>query len=283
MTLITILACIALQRFTNMGEWFQLSWFESYLKRLHPWLSKTNEWFGIGVIILPVFIIIGVLHALFNWRFFGLFDLLFIVLVLLFCVDTRDPKQRLAGYFSGIEKHDFDATNKAAEEFVGTTTIHDAGEMGRAVTEAIFRKAFTDLFGALFWFIIFGTYGLAGYFLINLTGKFATKVDASNEGLSKVAGEIINYLDWIPARLLGFSYALSGHFMTACNYCSKNLWLTPKENHKFAVQVGLAALDVGKETTQLNEKENLAAIDLINRSLIIWIIAILIFSLGYWL
>lgn len=283
MTLIAILFCFALQRFANVGNWMQPTWFESYLKRLQPWLIKVNELVGISIILIPIFILLAILHLLLNWRFFGFFDLIFIVMILLFCVDARDLKQKLANYFSSLEKQNqADAVNAAAL-FVGSPILYEANELPRAVTKAIFVKVFTDIFSVLFWFIIFGTYGAVGYVSLVLTSKFAPKIDLNFTNLARVAEQMIEILDWIPVRLLGFTYALVGHFTKGCSYCVKNFWLNPKDNASFIVNSGFAALDLTTEATQSNEKENYVAIDLINRALIVWIIAIAIFSLGYWL
>lgn len=283
MTLITILFSLALQRFANVGGWMRPSWFELYLRRLQPWLIRFNEIIGIGIILAPILVLLLVLHLLLGWRFFGFFNLIFIVILLLFCIDARDYKEKLKDYFFSLEHQDQEAAASAATAFIGAPILYQANELPRAVTKVIFTKAFTDIFSVLFWYIVFGTYGAVGYLCLSLTSKVAPKVDMNFTNLARVAEQLVELLDWIPARLLGFSCALVGHFAKGFGYCIKNFKLAPKDNSTFIINAGLATLDLQSDVAQTSAKENIAAIDLINRVIIVWVVAVLLISLGYWL
>ncbi|MEI8054501.1 MAG: regulatory signaling modulator protein AmpE [bacterium] len=280
MILIAILFCLTLQRFANIGGWFQVSWFELYLKNLHPWISKLNEWVAISLIIMPVLLLLVLLHVLFTWRLFGLFNLILATAVLFFCVDARDLKNRLTGYFSNLEKGDIQASANSVSGLIGDVSSNTTAELNRAVTKAILLNSFEQLFTGLFWFIVAGIYGVSFYFLIVLLSKNAAKVDSSYAELARQASKIQDVLDWVPSRLVGLSYSLVGNFNKGFGYCHKNLWSGLAGIRKFAVDAGLATLNVDTNASKATPKENYDALDLINRTLIIWLIALTLVLLG---
>ena len=237
-SLIAILFCLAIQRFANVGSWFNVSWFENYLKRLHPWLIGINEWLGIGLIIAPVIILLGILNLLFHMHWFGLLNLILTITVLFCCLDARCSRE------------------------------HDS-------VKTILQHSFARIFPILFWFIAFGDFGIhivVAYFMLYLIQAKISKVDAHCAGIKKASEQIKNALDWVPSRLLGFSYALAGNFNKGFAYWRKNLWLGLSDNSEFAIGSGIASLDDSVDSAQ--------ALALVDRVLVIWLIVIILVTIG---
>ena len=280
MLLITILFCLALQRFANVGGWFRASWFEAYLRYLSQWLSKLDDRLVILLVIAPILLLFVLLHFILMWRFFGLFDLILSIMVLFFCIDARDLKGKLAPYFNALEKSDMHAASEAVADFISDTAIGNMADLHRAVTRAILLKSFEHVFVGLFWFMVFGIYGVATYFLITLLRQNALKVNPNYVELAKLAAQVQDILEWIPSRLLGFTYALVGHFNKGFNYCIKHLWSGLGDVKKFTVDAGLATLDVSSNVADADRSENFAALDIVNRVLIIWLIAVALILIG---
>lgn len=280
MTLIAILFCLALQRFANVGGWFQASWFEAYLRWLNPWLSKLDERLVILSVIAPVLLLFALLHLIFAHHWFGLFDIILGVIVLFFCIDARDLKSKLTPYFNAVEKSDMHTASEAVTDFISDVSIGNMADLHRAVTKAILLKSFEHVFVGLFWFIVFGIYGVATYFLVTLLRQNALKVNPNYIELAKLAAQVQDVLEWLPARLLGFTYSLVGHFNKGFNYVLKHLWLGLSEVKKFAVDSGLAALDASSNVADADKSENYAALDIVNRVLIIWLIAVALVLIG---
>jgi adenosylcobinamide-phosphate synthase len=280
MMLIAILFCLTIQRFANIGGWFPTSWFEFYLKNLHPWTSKLNEWVAISLIIAPVLLLLVFLHFICTWRLFVSFNLILATAVLFFCIDARDFKKKLNCYFNNLEKGDTQASASAVINLIGDASSNTTAELNRAVTKAILLNSFEQLFTGLFWFIIAGIYGASVYFLIALINQNAIKVDSSYGELAKLAAKIQNVLAWIPSRLVGLSYSLVGNFNKGFSYCHKSLWSGSTEVRKFIVDAGLAALDVDPIVAKATPKENYDALDLINRVLTLWLVALTLVLLG---
>lgn len=283
MVLIAILICLALQRVANIGSCFQLSWFESYLKYLTPWLSKLNEWLALSLMIAPVLFLLVLLQFLFSWRLFGLCNLVLATFVLFLCIDARDFKNQLTVYFTDLEKEDIQAATDAVVDITGNVSFLTSGRLCRSVTETVLLKSFEQLFAGMFWFIVFGIYGVVVYFLITLLRRNSFKVDSNYVELATLAERIQNILNLIPSRLVGLSYALAGNFNKGFRYCRYHLLSGPNEVNRFSIDAGLAALDVGIDLDKVNQKENYETLDLINRVLIIWIVALALVLLGFYL
>ncbi|MBU0744170.1 MAG: regulatory signaling modulator protein AmpE [Gammaproteobacteria bacterium] len=280
MILIAILFCLALQRFAKMGGWFHASWFEGYLGLLNPWLSKLDERLIILLVIAPILLLFVLLHFIFAGWFFDLFDLILATTVLFFCIDARDLKYKLKPYFEAMEKSDMHSASDAVADFISDVSIGNIADLSRAVTKAVFLKSFERVFVGLFWFVAFGIYGVATYSLVVLLRQNALKVNPNYIELAKSAAKVQEILEWLPARLLGFTYALVGHFNKGFNYDIKHLWSGLSEVKKFAVDSGLAALDVSNNVSDADKSENYAALDIVNRVLIIWIMAVILIFLG---
>jgi AmpE protein len=283
MSLIAILICIALQRYANIGGLNANSLFETYLKLIKNWVKKVNSWLGLGVVILPVLLVLGVLHFLSIWRFFGVFHLLLVVVILFLLLDIRDFKHRLVGYFAAMNKKDLDTSVEQATKIFGQGISHNRNQLIRAVTTSVLKGSFEKFFAIVFWFVIFGIYGAATYYIIERLGKVALKMDTEFDELAGIADKIHAILDWVPARLLGFSFALGGAFGHAFTFCCKKFTeaFGLKDNEKFVIEAGLVAIDADiSKAAEAEIKENYGVLDLVNRVLIIWIVALLLFSLG---
>lgn len=281
MTLIAILFCLAIQRFANIGGFMPAIWFEAYLKLLGPWIAKLDERLVILLVIAPILLLFLLLHFIFMSYFFNLFDLILAVVVLFLCIDARDLKNRLVPYFSELEKSNLHGAAEAVTGLISDEAIGKMAELPREVTRAILLKSFEQIFAGLFWFMVFNIYGITTYSLIVLLRQNALKVNAHYVELAKLAAKIQEILEWLPARLLGFSYALVGNFNKGSNYCSKNLWLGLSLVKKFVVDSGLAALDVSSNVVDADKGENQAALDIINRVLIVWLVGVALVSIGF--
>ncbi len=278
-TLVAILFCLSLQRFANLGGQFGSAWFELYLKSLNRVLKKPDSRLAIPLIIVPVWLVFLILHLVFKGSFFGLYDLLMAVVILFLAVDARDFKNKLKPYFTALAESNTQGAIAAASDFVDSDFSGDMLELQKSVSKGILIKSFERIFAGLFWFIFFGIYGLSGYFLITLIKHQALKVSSDYINLAKFAAKLQNILEWLPSRFVGFSYALVGRFSKGSNYCLANLWGGLDSVRKFAFESGLAALDL--DAGDSGDEENHAALDIINRVLIIWLVAVVFALLGF--
>lgn len=297
MVLITILIVLVVQRFANIANWFKTEWFETYLGWLRPALAKSPPWLALAVVLLPVFVVLGILDLLLSLHLFGLFYLVLATAVLLLCMDARNLKNQLTAYFGHAEKKDIEAASNAVASFLNdtnattnattpTTTMPQSlpqtfPELYRSVTKSILTKSYTQVFALLFWFAVLGVYGASGYAILTLLRRTAVKVDGSFGDIARNAEITQNIMDWLPVRVIGVCYALVGHFVHAFKCVLKNLKLGLQDNQKFTVESGLTSLGANiEDTSTASLEENSNALALIDRALIAWIIVVALVTLG---
>jgi AmpE protein len=292
MTLMTILICLIAQRYIGLGETLhKMNWLNSYARYMHKLIGNTPLWQGIwGVIALLIpliFLVAFIDHLLQGW-FFNFFKFLFDLFILLYCLNARDLRRQLTEYFNAYSREDSQASYYHGFTFIkkssAETPPEDSPHLVRAVTRAIFLDADQHIFAVIFWYIVLGPVGAVLYYLVNRIVFFAKQNQHELSSFKESAKRIQGVLDWIPVRITGLSYALAGHFSYAFAKWLKYLKLGPSKSQELAYRLGLAALELDETdpaTAQL--AENNSALTLIDRSLVIWIVVIAIFTMGAWI
>ena len=243
MNLIAILICLVLQKLLNVGSFSSTSWLKIYLKNFKFFLGKLNGYVALFFAVAPILLVFSAIHILSQGHLFGLLHMVYTILVLFLVVDFREIK--------------------------GTA-------------KAVFIDSFYVIFAPLFWFIIFDIDGLVFYSLVRNLHKTALDVDHRYSGLVTAAEMVLNILNWLPLRITALSYALAGHFVTAFTYFYKKIISIITDINVFVVNTGLASLDGNIEKEANSTKENHAATSLVNRTLLIWVIALVLFTVGRW-
>jgi len=140
--------------------------------------------------------------------------------------------------------------------------------------EIILNQAVKQLFSILFWFLILGPIGAVLYVLVD-----AIKQSYFSTELTVQANKVEILLDWIPVRLLGFSFALIGHFSSVINYWVSHVYSAAENNENFLY--GCFDLACNKEylAGKNNELMSEYLIKLIYRSLILWLVVVAVLIL----
>jgi adenosylcobinamide-phosphate synthase len=138
----------------------------------------------------------------------------------------------------------------------------DASELPRTallrhVIEHALLAAHRHVFGVFFWFVLFSTFGLgpAGAVLYRMA-EFASRywayktlsIDAPlNERLKDLSLRIFAALDFVPARMTAFGFAVVGNFEEAvtCWRRDAGLWKHPNEGIILAAAAGAVGVQLG--------------------------------------
>lgn len=285
MTLFLILICLGLQRqlgFDPKHAHFGLNTYLRSVNQLCVKLHVNNALLAISALLLPPVIIIGLLEYLLQGIWFGSVDFLFQGIVLFFCLNACSIKNALTGYFKARQKEDEQAAFHYGLTFLGQTSAEDLVTLTRAITTRIFWHADVYLFSVLFWYIILGPVAVVLY---AITRFLALPIDTPEKScFYALAQKIHAVLDWLPARFTALGYALAGHFGHAFIHIRRYLLAGLASSNDLPLRAGLAALERDKNDVALaNAEENLAALDLVDRSLVIWIVAIALFTLAAWI
>ena len=176
-----------------------------------------------------------------------------------------------------------------------------ANEIARLSVERTLIYAHRHLFGIMAWFLLLGPAGAVLYRLAHVLNQLWSTLDTKQYGAIGVfAGRTFEFMDWFPARLTAASFAIVGNFEDAI-YCWRYqapTWSQMRLGILLASGAGAIGVRLGEALTYSGKTEyrpqlglgELAdadflesAISLIWRALLLWLAAMLLIYLGYWL
>jgi membrane protein required for beta-lactamase induction len=131
-------------------------------------------------------------------------------------------------------------------------------------------KVYRDLFAPLFWFAILGPVILALYYLVNHFNEYLNEHPGfESKELLNYSQKVLAVLDWIPMRLFALGFALVGNFGLVFKIWVKSL------PAGFDPQLSLIS-HCGQPIVKTTED----AVNLLNRVLIVWLVAIALITIG---
>lgn len=255
--------------------------------RDHGWLA-----WGMGA-LLPA-LLVGVVSVLLD----GVASILawgWSVAVLYLCMGYRQLADKCRDVAGALMSGDLDhARKELAACWKGTTSSLTEADLVIASIETLLRTGLTRLFGVLFWFVLLGPFGAVLYFLSQLArGRW----EGESDFIAPVE-QVVYLLDWLPARVLGISFAIVGNFEAAMKSWSGQAfqWLNANEGVVIAAGAGALGIRLGGTLTLPNgellrpelgsgeapTREYIqGALNLIIRVILLWLAALLIFWLGW--
>ncbi|MFT3741258.1 MAG: regulatory signaling modulator protein AmpE [Gammaproteobacteria bacterium] len=148
-------------------------------------------------------------------------------------------------------------------------------ELPKEITRIFFR-AEHYLFSVIFWYVVLGPVGAVGYAFINSLAHSTTEFVGA-------AVRVRAWLDWIPARLIAFTYALVGHFGQAFTYLRQHFLEDPYTSMELSHQTGQAALGLTpQQALSVEGEESRQALDLVHKAVILWLVVLAVFTLIAW-
>lgn len=267
--LVLILVALIL-RFTPWRSGFPLDvlarWVDWVVARAANWPA----WQWLALLLLPL-VGVGLLLWGLHGLAYGFFSLLAHTLLLLLCIGRGDP---FGGLTAGIEeawrRQDLQAASLLAERDLGlasdTPEALLQGVRGRMAWEACH-----GYFVPAFWYLLLGPLGALAYRLLRLA-----QARAELKGTS-LAAAVTHALEWLPARLLGLSFALVGHFDGTLGVLRSTLARWDTAADQLVAQCAQAAL---MEDQRLDGDPGVltGTRTLLQRALLVWAVIIALYT-----
>jgi len=247
MEFIVVLVCLGLQKLWPEGmRYHQNTWFEPYFDWVRGQAEKISAWKGILSLVVVVAPLILVLLFLSTALRGVVGHLVLGVLVLWYCMG-------------------FDVLKSTAHSKV----------------EHVLLLAYHRVFAMIFWYVLVGPWGVGLYYILAHLRNVLEKNEHEYKDLLGLLVRAEGIMDWVPVRLLGISFALVGHFSVLFPLWLKELPGKIDNTQDYVVEWGMKSLELSNpsnsETTQVT-----AAQHLIDRSIIVWLVALALISVGSW-
>ena len=256
MALTALLICLFVQRWLHFDSYTrQYPWFEHYYAWMEFHFHKTKMWSGILGVLIIVFpvLFIFILFAAFVYHVIGVIGYYALTLAILwYCLDARPLSEVMEDSWTPQE---------------------------------LLVITYQRVFAVIFWLLIFGVDGVVLYYLVSSLRNFLSQQTTSSDNpLLTATVAVMGLLDWVPVRLLGMTFALVSHFTTTfkcwCHYLLTGLLHT----HRQVGEVGWVALGLTEMPEMSATVEQTHLIEgLVNRSLLVWLVVIALFTIGMWI
>jgi adenosylcobinamide-phosphate synthase len=224
MKFIAILVALGLEQWRIAG-WRRASesLYVSFLRRLEViFSSDRNTWLTTVAALSPV-VAVAIIECLAGqlWWVY----LVWSVLLLYFLMGFRHFSHAVSDINDALQEGDLPAARQALQSWQGghTFTLTSTEVTQRAIEGGIVA-AYRCVFGVFFWFCLLGGPGAAFYWMLNiisrewaapLMGTETNPLSESRGTMGRAARWLLFLMDWIPIRVLAFTFAIVGDFEDA--------------------------------------------------------------------
>lgn len=248
-------------------------------------LVQKESTFGVIFAVLPLLLVVLLFQIWLDSFLWDIPGLIFSIVIVLYCLGINDLMQTIERYKEVAQEEDEDKARELATEFLGMDAPEDADERGHVLVFAVLVNANKAVFAVLFWYFLLGPIGAVLYRSMTLLGKQTNDLD---EGVVTSVHRLHAILNWLPARVLAFTYALSGNFDL-----SYKAWKASDDNdedhtdtlsERLLIDVGSGALGLDPERAPESSWQDLlqSAMDLVMRSLLMWVVILSIVTIAGW-
>lgn len=272
MTFIITLISLIIERFFHWNHLRHWRWFDAYQRKITQPIANMSSYLLIAIITIPLMLIVGLTNNLLDGALFGILQLIFGVVILLYCMGPDNLWLQSFGALNTLHKEDPSIVVEHVQKSFGIPLPDHSQGFHQALTSAIFVEANQRIFAVIFWFVVLGPVGAVMYRAIALC---TLRTDL---GLTSAALQLQALLDWIPVRILTFIFALGGHFKDVISFWKKDVLKGPATNAQLISECGIAALDVrnGNQLPEDGEAEK-EALELLDRSFVIFLVILAVF------
>ena len=216
--LIVLLALVLLEAYSDLGSVQPDQWLRKWSQTLSQALFlERSSTFKVAVfVVLPLITVSMVLLSLQHYGL-GFFGLIAELLVLLYSLGRGNIDTQISLLSSELEHEDLrGALNDAAGFDITYREGHSKSieDVREAMFSALPYRLFERSFVVIFWFCLFGAPMALGYRLLALHGdmQLVQKTDDNKDSEARMVAKLRWLVEWLPARLLGITLGLVGHF-----------------------------------------------------------------------
>jgi adenosylcobinamide-phosphate synthase len=216
--------------------------------------------------------------------------------ILYVAIGRQSLREHALAVANALRRNDIVVARRAVSRIVTRDTARaDVTAVSSATVETVLENGSDALFASLFWFIVAGLPGVVVHRAANtLDAMWGYRNERFNE-FGWAAARFDDLLNYIPARLTAIVYALSGQTQRAlhCWRTQAPRWSSPNAGPVMAAGAGALGLQLGGAAIYSGVVEMRPplgsgraaqpddirrALNLLDRSLAIWLIALLAFA-----
>lgn len=195
------------------------------------------------LVMLPALLLMQFLSWLPGWL-----AVLADIAVLYFCIGMRSLEEHARAIQQPLLTGDLgEARDKLARIVSRDTASLDAQSVAAGAVESVLENGSDAVIAPLFWFVVAGAPGALAYRLANTLDAMWGYRDEAYLHFGRSAALMDDVLNWMPARLCAFFYAVTGQYHRArtCWSTQASLWDSPNAGPVMAAGAGALGIRVG--------------------------------------
>lgn len=271
MTFIVVLIALLVERFFDWSHLRQWSWYAKCENFAMQKIKGASPYLVLAAAILPLMIALAMVDLVLGSVLYGLLSLILQLFVLLYCFGPRNLWADAFAALNAITKGDAQA---AADKLKSTFHIEanqPADALHRDVVNHVFVSANRRIFAVLFWYGVLGLAGALMYRLIRMSQK-----SPASEEMQKAAGLIQTILDWVPARIMTFLFALGGNFTRVLSCWKKHVVQGLDSSDLMISDCGFAGITIASEKLPQDGSLEKSALALLDRTFLLTLGGVLV-------
>jgi adenosylcobinamide-phosphate synthase len=217
--------------------------------------------------------------------------------VVYFCIAPRSLREHARAVAQPLMQKDLAGARKTLSYIVSRDVdLLSEQEIAAASCESVLENGSDAIFAALFWFCVAGVPGIVAYRAANtLDAMWGYKNDRYRY-FGWAAAKLDDGLNWFPARLVAFSYALLGNFTLAirCWREQADHWKSPNAGPVMSAGAGSLNICLGGPAVYHGKVQSRPvlgsgsaatvddierALTLVDRTLLLWLFVLALLSL----
>lgn len=264
MSFSALFIALLIERFFDCSHLRRWDWFGKYQRLILQKLPGKSALVSLAAIVLPLTLGVFVIEHILSHTFFGFVRLAVSVLIILYCFGPRNLWADTYACLTAMTEGDAAALAEKLKVSFGITDTSNPQAMHKQWINTIFIQANQRAFANIVWFGFFGLFGVLLYRLVSVCVPEVGGEDVDPQ-VSQAARQVQSYLDWPSVRVMGFVFALGGHFNRVFQVWRTKAMQGPEVNDALLTECGIAAMaTAGQETLPIDgsaEKEELGLLD----------------------
>lgn len=295
--LILIISLLLDQLIGEPRRWHPLVGFGWCAHKLELMLNKAGEsllrfkgLFALVVLILPLVLLL---------HFWAASYWVLDIIVLYLAIGRKSLIQHAQAVATPLNAHQIDESRKRLSYIVSRDTATlDEQNIVTATIESVVENSNDAIFAAIFWYLVAGLPGVLCYRLVNTLDAMWGYKNKRFLEFGWAAARLDDVMNWLPARLTVFTFAVSSQFkrIVSAAFEQGRLCSSPNAGPVMAAGASRLSIRLGGDAyyqQKLIAKPTLGygntpvvndisrAISLINKSLLLWLGVIIIVAILY--
>ena len=271
MIFIVVLIALLVERFFDWSHLRNWAWYGACERLVMQKIPKAPPYLVLAAVILPLIAMLTLVGYLLRGELYSVPLLVFQLVVLLYCLGPQNLWADAFASTNAITKGDQQAAADKLQSSFHISISHHADALQRELLNQIYISANQRVFAVVFWFSVLGVPGALLYRFVSVSAS-----GAAGSEVGVAARVIAQILDWVPARIFSFLFALGGNFTRVFSCWIKRIFIGLDGNDVLVSECGLAAITNDSENIPDDGSLEKSAIALLDRVFIIVLVVIFV-------